>query len=94
MEPLSNIRLVSPSCAPKSGYFSDVSPESLLGRYVKTQFKSESGKIEHMWVRVLRVDFTDPHAIVGKIDNDPVVAIQYKYGQLVSVKTCQIEQIL
>jgi len=90
-EPLSNIRAFCKRHAPKPVKFH---PKDVLpGCFVKRAFKSKVGpKVEHMWVRVERVDY-DRQLIYGRLANEPLYAWDFKPGDKVRVKFSQVEAL-
>lgn len=63
--------------------------ESLVGHYVKKAF-SDGECTEHMWVKVEAVE---GDAIVGTINNQPSTVKWHMYGQRVTVKRGEIEDV-
>lgn len=85
-EPMSNIGLVCPKHAPRSGLMTKVAPEAMVGRYVKKSFVGvdpRNGKegIEHMWVLIQRV--LADGAMEGVLNNDPVFEMKVDCGDTV-----------
>lgn len=92
-EPLSNVGYVCPTHAPKPGKYAKHHPVDFLGANVKTSFRAPDGRIEHMWVFILGID-SDEKTLLGTLNNDPVFATQYRYGQRVKVQTWEVEDVL
>lgn len=93
-EPKENIYYVCPNHAPKPGKYMDSDRLDFIGSHVKTSFVADDKRLEHMWVRIERIDEDFDDGLIGKLDNDPVFATQYQHGQTVKVRLWEIEDVL
>lgn len=70
--------------------------EFFLKKHVKLGFKGKDPKgierIEHMWVRVDYID--NDGDLVGILDNDPILEMEYVCGCLVAFKKDEIEAVM
>jgi len=94
-ESIANIGLVCPDHAPKSGKFTGVNPSTLVGKFVKKAFegrdpRTQETRIEHMWVKIGRVEGETLH---GVLDNDPVLEMDVKDGDPVSLTISEVEAV-
>lgn len=93
VEPQSNIGYVCNGQEPKPGGYTEEDPYELLGYNVKTSFRAQNGRTEHMWVFVSAIDPDDESVLLGVLNNDPVYATQYHCGQDVKVALWEIEDV-
>lgn len=91
-ESVSNIGMTCTQHAPKPGAYSDLNPESLVGKYVKKSFTTDhhSVRVEHMWVKVEEVV---DGKLRGRLDNDPIFCSQLKDKDIVDVSLTEIEDV-
>jgi len=70
--------------------YTSLPPESLVGRSIKVPFQTGESPVEHMWVTVTGFD---ANTLIGRLDSDPVVTDDLKYGDLVRVSRKSITAI-
>lgn len=98
----SNVALFCTKHSPKPMGIGKTDPQTLVGAHVKVflvvpKATRERERIsrEHVWVKVTSVAGAGRDLrLVGYIDNQPVFATQYKYGQEVRVNPKHVEQVL
>lgn len=92
-----NIGFVHKECASKPNpKFAKLPLESFIGSFAKLGFTGSAGDggpptLEHMWVEVLRVEGKE---LVGRLDNDPILEMEYVCGDEVAFSPGEIEQLL
>lgn len=92
-EPHHNVGIVCDAHAPKTGRYKDKRPESLVGHHVKIGLPDKSGRLEHLWVIV--TSLTPEGKLAGHLDNDPVLDIGCKCGDLIIIGSINdIEDVL
>jgi uncharacterized protein YegJ (DUF2314 family) len=64
-------------------------PSVFIGKWVKACF-TEPGtdKKEHLWIHI---NTADKSRLIGVIDNDPVLKLDVKYGDLIKILLEEIE---
>ena len=70
----------------------DVNPKQFIGTYVKLAFPADDN-FEHMWVKVTGLSEDEDHDLLGMLDSDPVLATQWKCGDMVEFKMKEVEEI-
>jgi uncharacterized protein YegJ (DUF2314 family) len=98
-EKLSNVAVLCTKHAPKPCGLRGHDMEELIGSHIKVFLKvqeptrSQRGiSREHVWIKVTAV--ISKSWLAGTIDNQPIYATQYHYGQRVNVNPDHIEDIL
>jgi len=66
-------------------------PNELIGKHIKKEFRGGERQREHMWVKI--TDMTEEEDLVGVLANNPCVVKNLQYGDLVTVKMNEIEDI-
>lgn len=92
MEDPRNIFTTCPkhSSRPQSKYAS-WDPATFVGKWVKTEFTENlTGRKEHLWVKILEV-IQDGKALLGTIDNDPLLNLGVECGDTTEVLISSIE---
>lgn len=94
-ESQSNVGQVCASCAPQPGQFAGQEPANFVGKIVKLGFSainpiSQQPTKEHMWVQVLEVK---DDKLVGTLDNYPTLNTNVAYGDTLSFKVEEIEDV-
>ena len=95
-----NISAVCGDCSEerlRHGRYTGVDPRTFIGQYVKLGFPATnpadgSPSKEHMWVRVERLALHG-RGLLGKLDNDPVLVCEYKFGDDVVFTVADIEAV-
>jgi hypothetical protein len=76
------VRIVSAGLITPDPSYTSLPSECLVGRLIKVPFQTGDSPVEHMWVTVSGVD---GNTLIGRLDSDPVVTDDLKYGDLVRV---------
>lgn len=88
-EPVTNLRIVHSSCAPKPDKKLAKKPGNFfIGKYVKTSFPTLNNASEHMWVKVTAFKGGKLH---GVLNNDPILPMKLKCGDPVTVSLDDLE---
>jgi uncharacterized protein YegJ (DUF2314 family) len=95
-ESIHNMRLICEHHRPSPNpIYNDVPLEQFQGRYCKLAFPQEDGEhFEYMWVEVVGFAESEDEELRGKLDNDPVQALQFKIGDLVEFSRNEIIEVL
>ena len=64
--------------------------EWFVGKYVKLGFPAGDAK-EHCWVEVTG---TKEEELIGRLDNTPVIALDWKGGAILTFNRGEIEEVL
>ena len=96
-EPRENIGRIHGSCSDErlkqtQLLIKNIPAEQFIGKYVKIAFKSK-GLVEHMWLKVTDFACQSDYDLVGTLDNDPVIVVEFKCGDQVEFKLSEIEQV-
>ena len=92
-ESAANIGIVCPTHASKPGGYVGRDPKTFIGEFVKISFKCRtSDQLEHMWVEVKEV-LGDGSGLRGLVNNDPVLDVGVKDGDVVIFTIPQIEDV-
>jgi hypothetical protein len=76
------VRVVSAGLLTPDPDYTSLPPECLVGRSIKVPFQTGENPVEHMWVTVTGFN---GNTLIGKLDSDPVVTDDLKYGDEVQV---------
>lgn len=91
---LENIKMVCKEHASKPDPSKQtLKPRDYVGKYVKKEFatnRKDAPDGEHMWVKVTH---TEGCLLVGKLNNQPIVCRHIKWGDEVTVRIPEIEDV-
>jgi hypothetical protein len=106
-EPVSNLIPVCTNCRKPDPKFARMPCDYFIGKYVKLGFKvtdevkkiaKEHGvscpEVEHMWVVVTKLAITPGQELQGKVNNDPVFAIEWPCDTEIEFNRQEIEQVM
>jgi uncharacterized protein YegJ (DUF2314 family) len=99
-EPLANMGIVHPHCAPKpQEKYQEKPADFYVGKFVKLGFdtvpeEADEQTQEHMWVKVTGLAETDGEELRGELNNDPVLNVGYRCGDLLEFSRSEIEDVL
>lgn len=96
-----NVGMVCKEHAPKAGKFKSREPHTFLGLKVKLAFPvnhPDNGRAtkEHMWVNVTSLvprESDGGNQLIGTLVNTPYLLCDFEYGDTVSFKTKEIEDV-
>lgn len=90
MESSDNMRFVHEEAIKPDSLYAKKPLEWFIGRLVKIAFQSADSWVEHMWVKVNKVQ---GHDLVGTLENYPAFVTHLGYGDQVTINRTQIEAI-
>src|SRR6056297_1074136 len=84
------IRLVHEGAISPDLLYQKREPEWFFGRCVKIAFESSEGKVEWMWVQVLKLE---GHTLSGNLVSNPLFCTHLAYGDAITLSRLQIAAV-
>lgn len=93
---VNNIQIFCKDHGPQAGEYTGKPPGDFIGKLVKRVFQAKKSPIpgmisEHMWVKIHDIN---GNRLIGTLDNQPILDVGLKYGDMVTVELTEIEDIM